>query len=306
VSHAKYSFDLVILTSLLLSPAAGEYRLIKMVKQNREGLSFSENGDVLGVDMTNSQVKNAELLSALVSAELDNAMFTTECKDLRHLDLNDTNITDADIEQIVSSNLSLDILELRGTKITDRGVKFLLGKTKLGSLNLCRTAIGDSGFRDMKTPASFWALYLADTSITDETIKQLAKCTNLEELSLAGTMTGDAGLMALKGHKFLRLLDLSRTQITDQGLTYLSTFDSLDSLYLNNTVVSDAGLANVAKCKSLKYLNLDDTTVSDIGLRTLLTLKNLTDLSIKNTAATAESVRELRKMMPNCNIVSDN
>ena len=106
----------------------------------------------------------------------------------------------------------------RGKRITDAGLKHLVGLINLSDLSLSTTNITDAGFA------------------------HLASLDNLEKLNLMSTRVSDAGLIHLKGLKNLRELDLSFTDVTDTGLKLLEEFKSLHSLELKYTKVSEAAV----------------------------------------------------------------
>ncbi len=113
----------------------------------------------------------------------------------------------------------------RGKRITDAGLKHLVGLINLSDLSLSTTNITDAGFA------------------------HLASLDNLEKLNLMSTRVSDAGLIHLKGLKNLRELDLSFTDVTDTGLKLLEEFKSLHSLELKYTKVSEAAVQALRRAR---------------------------------------------------------
>jgi Leucine-rich repeat (LRR) protein len=99
------------------------------------------------------------------------------------------------------------------------------------------------------------------------------------EVMLCGNRVTDADLAQLQEMNQLQSLDLNSTQVTDEGLVHLKGLAHLQSLNLGGTKVTDAGLQHVKRLPRLQVLWLSGTKVSDSGLR------------------------DLRKTLPNCQIV---
>jgi hypothetical protein len=67
--------------------------------------------------------------------------------------------------------------------------------------------------------------------------------------------------------------------------------------------VSDAGLPHVRGLTQLESLHLDNTQVTDAGLVHLWGLTQLQCLSIQETQVTEAGVAELKKALPNVQII---
>jgi hypothetical protein len=128
---------------------------------------------------------------------------------------------------------SLPKPERYDTRVTDAGLRELVGLSNLQSLNLCRRAITDQGLKELTGLKNLRALYLAGTQITDGGLKEVAALNNLQTLHLGAT------------------------HISDTGLKQLVVLKNLQSLYLGGTRVSDLGLKDLAELKDLQSLNLD-------------------------------------------------
>ncbi len=90
-----------------------------------------------------------------------------------------------------------EVLILGGTKITDDGLKNLVGLTRLN------------------------ALWLADTKITDDGLKHLRMLRNMRWLDLHGTKIQGPGLQHLDGLIMLRRLELTSTAVKETGINRL-------------------------------------------------------------------------------------
>ncbi len=99
-------------------------------------------------------------------------------------------------------------------------------------------------------------------------------------------------------------LDLSGQDITDEQLAEkLKGLPNLKWLNLNNTKITDAGLVHLKGLTNLKVLWLEDTKITDAGLVHLKGLTNLKRLYLWNTKVTDAGVQELKKALPDCEIM---
>src|SRR5262249_22360996 len=64
-------------------------------------------------------------------------------------------------------------VDLRGTKITDAGLKELKELKSLETLNLLNTMVTDAGLKELKELKSLQTLGLRDTKVTDMGVKEL-------------------------------------------------------------------------------------------------------------------------------------
>ena len=76
-------------------------------------------------------------------------------------------------------------------------------------------------------------------------------------------------------------LNFHRTQVTDRGLEQLKTLEKLEILSLERTAITDAGLEHLEGLRSLKYLDVRDTAVTGVGMQ------------------------QIRKSLPDCEIVGN-
>ena len=113
----------------------------------------------------------------------------------------------------------------------------------------------------------------------------------------------DKDLEHLKGMINLEFLSFSRTQITDNGLEQLSGLSNLLYLSLNEAQVTDAGVKHLKGLTKLERLRLSDTEITDAGVEHLKGLTRLKYLDLESTHVTNEGINELRKALPNCEIL---
>jgi hypothetical protein len=155
----------------------------------------------------------------------DVTMFLKEAtSDLRHLsrfdylnlDLSQSRVSDADIEQL-GMVWRLSSLNLAGTDITDRTLEQFKGSTTLYNLNLDGTKITDAGLSHLNGITQLAVLSLARTQITADGLQHLKGLQHLCSLCLSDTRVTDTGLKRLKDLPNLRHLDVRSTRITDRG-----------------------------------------------------------------------------------------
>ena len=95
-----------------------------------------------------------------------------ELPQLSELNLNYTNVTDAELEHLRGLP-HLQRLYLDGTRVTDAGLKHLNGLTQLRELNLGSTQITDVGLEYLKGLIQLEQLDLRVTHVTNEGVKKL-------------------------------------------------------------------------------------------------------------------------------------
>jgi hypothetical protein len=139
----------------------------------------------------------------------------------------------------------------------------------------------DDGWIDaIKKLPSLKTLVLSGEDITDETLDHLADLPNIEELQLTSRLVTDQGLKNLSKFPKLRLLSMSHAlSITDSGLVHVKKLKYLEELILFCTDISDAAIPNLSEMTSLKMLD------------------------VERTAITANGWNELKKVLPNCNVM---
>lgn len=215
----------------------------------------------------------------------------------------------------------LQSLALGRSGVTDKGVQYLPGETRLQELNLRFTAITDAALEKFGAMGSLKKLNLSNTSITDKGLVPLMGLTHLQYLNLTNTAVTDNGLIALKDMRLNRLilpqeamtdvglknyldaLDLQRTfldfsnwNITDNSIMHVVKFIEINRLALDNTKITDQGLAQINQLGNLVDLDLAGTLITDEGMRSLAQLKSLERLDISRTMITDSGLRLLRDL----------
>jgi Leucine-rich repeat (LRR) protein len=229
---------------------------------------------------------------------------------LRLLELNGVNITDAGLKPIRSLQ-RLETLHMAGFKLTEAGFANLEALKNLRSLAI----------RDMPTPGNALAhlaalpkleeLKLMRTNITGEEVVELAGLKNLKRLSIAKMGGGIFDIIcsraptlsaALKPMQKLEELELSDYDgIDDYVLLAVAAHKDLKALRLAGTSISDDGLRLIAPLTGLQKLDisrpLHDTWITDAGMKYLKGLTRLQSLNLGGTNVTDKGIAELSALV---------
>ncbi|HZZ70887.1 MAG TPA: protein kinase [Pirellulales bacterium] len=164
------------------------------------------------------------------------------------------------------------------------------------------TQLADEDLRRFKGFTRLETVSLNNTPIGDAALAFLAACPALRDLSLNNTRVTDAGLAAVGHLPSLRLLVVGGTAITDRGLEQLNNVKQLTDLSLSRTKISDDGLLQLARFTSLNRLSLADTPLTDAALPQLSKLASVSQLFLSGTQISDAGLEELAVSLPKCKI----
>ena len=120
---------------------------------------------------------------------------------------------------------------------------------------------------------------------------------------------GPAWLRSFLGDDFFSEVtgvSLQDANVSDADLVNLEGLSHLESLNLVDRIrITDAGLIDIRGLAQLKMLDLQRTNVSDVGVANLKGLGRLKTLYLYGTKVTTAGVNELRRALPNCEIIAD-
>lgn len=128
--------------------------------------------------------------------------------------------------------------------------------------------------RDLPRPRG---LVFADLPITDESLEALGVFPDLTSLHI-----------------------LNCPRVTEEGLKHLESLSKLRRLDIRGTPITDRGLGRLSGLRKLRELAIKPNAVTEAGLLQLKEMNELEWLSLGDSAVTSESVRALRKHLPNC------
>ncbi|HYV39025.1 MAG TPA: hypothetical protein VE988_25290 [Gemmataceae bacterium] len=172
-------------------------------------------------------------------------------------------ITDADMRHFAILP-EFESINLGDNAITDAGLEFLRGQTKLRFLD-----ISNSGITRLDALRWLTALHTLCCdridSLDDDGAAALEFLTNLQFLRIFGTEIGDATLSRLANHRHLKALDLTWTKVTDDGLRHLASIRDLEKLGLYGTAISDKGLMHLHGLVKLRQLMVGETQITKRG-----------------------------------------
>lgn len=151
------------------------------------------------------------------SVDITDLVHLAKMPHLRHLSLQNTQITDAGLVH-VAKLADLEYVSFRETKITDAGLRHLKGLTNLKEINLdlC-PGVGHAGLEYLKGLNLRWLL-LDKTKVSDAGMKHLKAFPDLERLDLAETAISDADLMHLHSLSKLAQVNLRGTKVSADGV----------------------------------------------------------------------------------------
>jgi Leucine-rich repeat (LRR) protein len=136
----------------------------------------------------------------------------------------------------------------------------------------------------------------------------------LRELTIGGNKLTDVSLQLLRQLPQLTYLDISGSQRTDSGLWSLSLTDNgiesiatlteLKELRLGGTSISTSGLGKLKSLEKLERLSLQGCKrIGDDAAAVLSSFPRLRGLDLKDTAVTEQGLAEVRKALPECQIL---
>lgn len=99
-------------------------------------------------------------------------------------------------------------------------------------------------------------------------------------------------------------VDLSATGITDRSVALLAPAENLRMIRLNETSITDASIDTLVKLVNLESVNLFGTQVTDSGVKKLAALPNLRRLYLWQTGVSEEVIDELKKALPELEVVT--
>jgi hypothetical protein len=210
-------------------------------------------------------------------------------------------LTDKSLLSIGESK-NLVTLSLHGHGFTDQSMPTIGRFAKLRNLGLEDTRVTDEGLKYLRG-LRCESLDVTGTKITGRGLKHLDKWNSLADLVLDRTMLDNEGALYVSALKSVRELSLVGTRITDSGLKRLSALTRLLKLELNGTEVTDAGAQWFEGFKSLTTLSLVNTRITDRAIPSLMKLRKLRVLDVRETKITGDAVRELRKELPEADII---
>lgn len=243
-------------------------------------------------------VRDLPELTALLldDTAIDGTTLAGLSQPLERLYLARTEVDDAGVIAMASwpAFAHLQVLDLEGCNITDRGVKAIAGLTELHALNLSGTRITDAGGAALGALTKLAIIDLGDTRVGARTVAALRPLA-LTELFLDRTFAGKE-LATLAGYApGLVRFDISSLQVykaTDADLAWLAQAPNLVEVGLSGARVHDRLVQAIAAAPKLRRLRLAGTpitlpTIQAIAKRSELEQVDLAETPIDDASAAA-------------------
>jgi Leucine-rich repeat (LRR) protein len=236
-----------------------------------------------------------ERLSLSKSGITDDQLANLPLRNLKHLDLSDTQLTDEGVAKLASLD-KLESLEMVRTNVTGPGFEALTALKRLQAVDLDETPVTDDGVACLARLPKLAVLDLNKTAVSDVALEHLRHNENLVSLGLYGTRVTDSGLASLAGVKKLAALRLDKTRVSDTGIEAVAHVPHMLELSLDGTRVTDASTTIIARWTDLRLLDLSRTAISEVGIKRLRGLKGLRYLWLRGTKASDASLQALAEM----------
>jgi beta-lactamase regulating signal transducer with metallopeptidase domain/Leucine-rich repeat (LRR) protein/tetratricopeptide (TPR) repeat protein len=260
---------------------------------NLEEMNGIQTLDLSDTSITGDGLGNLKGLNNLMYLELsgcrqlkDSAVTCLkELKQLRELDLRQTNLSAAELAAIRKALANTRVMtdqtwqgtkpspqaqgsDVRLSNATDADLAALKNLDEITSFWISGRNVTDAGLARLEEMPNLERINLVNCySITDAALAHLKPLQKLKYLFIFGARITDDGLPNLEGLTQLKDFRLDGcSRITDAALGHLSGMRNLHTIGLGGTQVTDAGLAQLAERRNLISLLLGFTHITDVGL----------------------------------------
>ena len=193
----------------------------------------------------------------------------------------------------IESLESLDLWAAR--KLTNEGLKTIVGLKNLKSLNVGGSAITGDGLAVLADKVQLEHLGISHLKLKDEHLNALKRLVNLKTVGLAENRDLTlAALAVLRDCKNLEQLDLSHLNNTNETLKEVSRYKKLKILKVfGGSAITDEGIDHIAGLTEMERLDLVYAKFTNAGFKKLRGMKDLTHLSFGLSRVTDEVVDDL-------------
>jgi hypothetical protein len=323
---------------LVLVAAAAEWSqhdIAAWVHSEGGTVTRNDAGDIIGVDLSSTWVRDADLaklggLAHLQLLHLSQTKITdiglehlAFLEDVRELNLEYAEAVTEDGVAHLKTWRHLERLNLRGTQVASRVFEHLAGLTALRSLDLGFSRVEDAGFEHLASLTELRRLAIGGNRLIGTALPSLDLLPSLAELDISGIQRVDSGLwgLPLTEDTVARLAALTRLEVLDLGgatladlgldrpgrpdaeraeLKYidrLKTLINLHTLDLTRLPVSSASLGFLEKLPKLRTLALGQIPrLDDSAVPLLLRLDSIETLNLAETGIGDRGLERLRQM----------
>jgi Leucine-rich repeat (LRR) protein len=301
----------------------------------------NDSGQIVAVDLASTWITDADLERI------------GRINSLRKLNLAHTKITDVGIGHLKSLENVVELNLYYAEYITDTSLAHLRGWKRLEVLNLRGVRLTSQAFEHLSQLTTLRSLDISFTEVEDDGVEQLSSLTKLEDLAIGGNRLSGSALSSLKLLPALRRLDVGGMQrvdsgrwglaLSDENLSRLSELTELSALTLaganlndrridrpGNKLAERTELPDISKLKSLRNLEILDlsrtpvlpsalpalrdlpklhelrlglaTKIDDSAIDTLISLKQIRSLHLGGSKVSAEGIERFRKERPDCQV----
>jgi len=181
-------------------------------------------------------------------------------------------------------------VDLKGSAVTDAGMRHLASLLFVEYVDLTGTRITDAGLAELGVVATLKQLTLAKTQVTGTGLVQLDALPYLQEIDLGDCPVSEEGLRALAGFEPLDYLKLAGTPITDEACALIPKWEGAFELDLSRTKLTDKCIPHLMPTTFHKVC-LEGTGLTDAGLLAIAEDEGeLAELSVKGTKVTAKGI----------------
>lgn len=200
---------------------------------------------------------------------------------VKRLDLASSSITDEQLTYLLNLPL-LQGLDLRGTKISDKGIATIVKMRGLQTLLLERCPnVTSAGYRLLGNLKSLKILSLRDSNVSDEDLKYISKLSNLLLLYVSDSPNiSDAAIDEILKLEKLVSIRVGGTKVTTKGIDKFKDHLELIFLGLDNLHLSDDTMPKSFSHR-ITMLDLSKNPLSYSGLAGALALKDLWYLDVR-------------------------
>ena len=220
--------------------------------------------------------------------------FLVKFPELELLDLHDNpKLTDTALK-VVGKLKTLKTLVLSGNKkIGDSGMVFLRDLKQLGALDIRGTTVTEKGLKELTVHTRLNRLDLRNSRVSK--LNDLRAFRNLEVLELDGLKLDEKEIQqvfALAGLKYLILPDTTR----DESLKGICELANLEVLFLEGSGVTDIGLEYLRELTKLRTLRVGGSKISGEGFSALVKLPNLTWLGVEELSLSETACKHIGQL----------
>lgn len=176
------------------------------------------------------------------------------CRDLEHLDISGSQVTDGGLERIAADCPKLRRLMLDYSAITTQGLYHVGGVTQLEQLRCYGTPIDDSAVQHFSSLHRLREIG-GDVELSNAGVEVLAGLKKLEKLELSGELD-DRCMAAVAGMASLRDLTIEHTRITGEGFALLADSPTLERVQITGNRMTTRCIETLASIPNLKQVGL--------------------------------------------------